>query len=389
MDVAEVVGLGAVAVALVNAAFVARTTYMRAHSRLALIPSPPIGDLPKLSIVVPARDEERQIDDCLRSLQAQAYPDFEIVVVDDRSRDATAAIVQGIAARDARVRLVRGAELPSGWVGKPWALTQGASVARGDWLLFTDADTAHEPLASASAVAFARARELDFLSVITDQTCVSWPERALLPTILTSIAFGIGSFDAINDPRRPDTALFNGQFVLARRAAYDAIGGHAAVRGEIAEDFELARLVKRDGRFRAMLVGGAALVRARMYRSFGEIWEGFTKNFALGVRGRPVVAALAIGYFAILSPGTPLLLIVALALHIWVAVAVAAISMFASQAAAEAGMRTFRLPRWSGLWAPLGFAMVLALFVVSLLKHKFGGVTWRGRRYAPRSSRPG
>ena len=382
VDVTSVVEYCAVAAALVNAACVVRTTCLRVHSLAALIPLQPTGDLPKLSIIVPARDEERQIEDCVRSLQAQTYPDFEIVVVDDRSRDATAAIVERIAARDARVRLVRGAELPSGWVGKPWALTQGANVAGGTWLLFTDADTTHEPLAASSSVRFARARELDFLSIITDQACISWPERALLPTILTSIALGVGSFDAINDPRRPNVALFNGQYILARRAAYDAIGGHAAVRGEIAEDFEFARLVKRDGRFSAMLVGGAALVRARMYRSFGELWEGFTKNFALGVRGKPGAAASAIAFFAVLSPGTPLILIAALILHAWTAVAIAAASVLACQAAAEASMRAFRLPRWSGLWAPLGFAAVLAIFVASLLKHALGGVTWRGRRYA-------
>ncbi len=381
MDVTAVVGCCAAAAALVNAAFVARTAYLRIHSRTALVPLWPTDDLPKLSIVVPARDEERQIEACVRSLQAQAYPDFEIVVVDDRSSDATAVIVERIATHDARVRLVRGAELPVGWVGKPWALTQGVQAARGTWLLFTDADTTHEPLASASAVLFARAHELGFLSIITDQTCISWPERALLPTILTGIALGVGSFDAINDPCRRDAALFNGQYLLARRAAYDVIGGHSAVRGEIAEDLELARLVKRDGRFRAMLVGGAALVHVRMYRSFGEIWEGFTKNFALGVRGRPGAAAFGIAFFVVLSPGSPLVFFVALSLHVWAAAVVAAASMLASQVAAEFSMRAFRMPRWSGLWVPAGFAMVPTLLAASLLKHAFGGVTWRGRRY--------
>ncbi len=153
-----------------------------------------------LSIIVPARNEERQIATCIESLLAQSYPHFEVIAVDDRSTDGTARILEGIAEKNLRLRVVRGAVLPGGWVGKPWALSQGMRQARGAWLLFTDADTHHESLACSSAMQYALAQDLSFLSLLTTQRFQTLGERAVLPTILWMIAVGIGSLDAINDP---------------------------------------------------------------------------------------------------------------------------------------------------------------------------------------------
>ena len=145
----------------------------------------------------------------MRSLLAQDYPHFEVIVVDDRSHDDTAAIVARIASEDPRVQLIGGKPLPAGWVGKPWALHQGARRARGEWLLFTDADTIHEANAATASLVYARARNLDVLSVLTEQLMVTAAERILLPSILWIIAFSIGSLDAINDPAN-ESALLTG-----------------------------------------------------------------------------------------------------------------------------------------------------------------------------------
>ncbi len=371
-----------VALLVGNLVFALRMLTLAARSRAQVVPREPVESLPFLSIVVPARNEAHQIEPCLRSLLAQRYPAFEIVVVDDRSDDDTAVIVERLAREDSRVRLVRGLPLPEGWIGKPWALVQGRSNARGSWLLFTDADTYHEPLAAASSVRCALDREVDFLSMFTDQITVSIPERALLPTILLVIACGVGPLDEVNDPRC-ESALFNGQYLLARGAAYDDLGGHSAVRSEIAEDYEFAKLVKRDGRFRGILARSNGLVRARMYRGLSDLWEGFTKNLSLGLRGKPGVAAAVVICFAVLAPGSEIGLLAALLQGNAIAAASCAAGIAASIAAAEFALRRLRFARGLGLWLPVGVIGMVAIFANSLAQHKRGAVRWRGRTYSP------
>lgn len=365
----------------VNLAFAARSLVISIRSEAAIAPAPVPLDAPELSIIVPARNEARQIEQCVRSLLAQDYPHFEVIVVDDRSHDDTAAIVARIAAEDSRVRLIDGDPLPPGWVGKPWALHQGAQHARGEWLLFTDADTIHEPNASTASVVFARAHNLDALSVLTEQIMVTPAERVFLPSILWIIAFSIGSLDAINDPAN-QSALFNGQYILVLQRVYREIGGHEAVRNEIAEDLELARLFKRDGRFRAALVGANGLVRVRMYRSLREIWEGFVKNFWVGARDQQARAWIGIALLCCISPLTPIALIVALIMHAWLAAIVLALAVIATIAGAWPGMYRLGLGVASSLCLPFGIAVVVAIFITSIVRHARGGITWRGRRYA-------
>lgn len=370
-----------VVLALANALFAVRSWDVVRRSRSSIETSEPSGDLPSLSIVVPARNEERQIERCVRSLLATRHPDFEVIVVDDESEDATRAILDRLATTSPRLEVVAGAPLPAGWVGKPWALAQGARVARGEWLLFTDADTEHDPPAASSALRWAIDGRYGAISLLPDQETAGTAERVFLPTILYVILLGIGPLDDINDPKKPDVALFNGQYVLVSRAAYDAIGGHAAVRGEIAEDWALARRFKRDGRFRTLLTGGNALVRTRMYRSFGEIWRGFVKNFAIAAREDPAGAAIGYLLLAAVSPASPILLLVLLARSAWAAAFVLVLCISAVIAIAESGMRAMRFRAGSGFALPLGLTLVLAIFAASLYSSAGSGVEWRGRRY--------
>ena len=365
-----------------NLLFALRELAVITRSRTSIESREPDPALPSLSIVVPARNEERQIERCVRSLLATRHPDFEVIVVDDQSSDATREILDRIAAGDKRLRVLCGAPLPLGWVGKPWALTQGAKLARGQWLLFTDADTVHDPLAAASAQRWAISGGYDAVSLLTDQETLGAAERIFLPTILFVILLGIGALDDINDPRKRDVAIFNGQYVLASGDAYRAIGGHSAVRGEIAEDLELARLFKRDGRFRILLAGSNALVRTRMYRSFGELWGGFVKNFALGARGNSLAAMLGSTLLGCVALSPPLLLAL-IAQRSWIPAAALALSLAAVIGLAEYAMRTMRFRTGSGLALPLGLALVLAIFATSLFRALCGrGVEWRGRRYS-------
>jgi chlorobactene glucosyltransferase len=352
------------------------------RSRAKIEPREPQAGFPSLSIVVPARDEERNIARCINSLLESRHPDFEVIVVDDRSTDATREILEAIAQRDPRLKIVAGSQLPDGWVGKPWALTQGARIARGAWLLFTDADTEHEPLAAASAQRCALEDGYGVVSLLTDQRTIGLAERLLLPTILSVIMLGIGPTDDVNDPRKPDVAIFNGQYILVSRVAYHAIGGHEAVRAEIAEDLELARRFKRDGRFRIFLAGADGLVSTRMYRCLAEIWQGFVKNFAIGARGQPVRAIAGSALLACASPISPLVALVALIEHRWLAAAFLVAGGAAIVAVAEVGMRRARFAPGSGIAVPLGLAVTLAIFATSLYRTWLGGgVEWRGRRY--------
>jgi chlorobactene glucosyltransferase len=367
---------------IVNLAFAFRSQHIAFSSRFALeaVPAPKVAP-PRISIIVPARNESRQIEQCVRSLLAQDYPHAEVIVVDDRSEDDTAAIVARIAGEDSRVRLIAGEALPSGWVGKPWALHQGAQHARGEWLLFTDADTQHEPGATSASLGYARAHNLDVLSVLTEQIMVTPAERIFLPSILWTIAFAIGSLRAINDPAR-ENALFNGQYVLADRRAYEAVGGHEAVRNEIAEDLELARRFKSDGRFRTALVNSNGLVRVRMYRSFGELWQGFVKNFWVGARDQGVMAAVGITLLACVAPITPIAFVVALVVKSEATAAALALAMLSAIIGASPGMRRLGLGQWSSIYLPIGITLVVAIFLTSIIAHARGGVMWRGRRYA-------
>jgi chlorobactene glucosyltransferase len=340
------------------------------------------GELPALSVVVPARNEERQIEECVRSLLAQRHNDFEVVVVDDCSDDATPHILRRIAAGDPRLRVVSGAPLPDGWVGKPWALTQGAREARGAWVLFTDADTFHYPDGAASVQKAAIDRGLDVLSVLTDQDLVSFPERALMPSVFLAILGGTGPIGDVGDASKPDVALFNGQYIMLSREAYDGIGGHAAVRDEIAEDLELARRFKRDGRFRIALAGSDGVAHTRMYRCLPEIWAGFTKNFALGLRGRPVWGAIGTVALACISPLTQLTFIAVLLTARWIDAAALALGMTAVLAVVAYQMRLMRVPPSSVPWYPVGTAFTVAVLIVSIALFASGrGVVWRGRRY--------
>jgi chlorobactene glucosyltransferase len=346
------------------------------------------ADAPSLSIVVPARDEERSIERCVRSLVAQHGVDAEVIVVDDGSTDGTAAILARLAAEFPSLRVIAGEALPEGWVGKPWACAQGASRASGEWLLFTDADSCHEPHASASTLAFTRANGADALSIMTGQELGTLAERAILPAILQMIVFASGMLTEINDPRRPDRALANGQYLLVSRTAYDALGGHTAVRGEIVEDIEFARRLKRDGRFRLLVAEGTQLVRVRMYHSLREIWDGFTKNMYLGARGDVRAILAGVLFCGMLSIAPPLLALAALRHGRRGEAAEAAAASLAVMAVAWYGATFVSMPRKLAVFAPFGIGMFGAIALNSTRRALTGaGFEWRGRRYPAANSR--
>ena len=212
----------------------------------------------------------------------------EVIVVDDESTDRTAAILGELASRVPKLKVLRAGELPAGWVGKNHAVAVGAAAASGDWLLFTDADTYHFPGAMKQALGDAAEHRAVLVSYSPEQEMETLWERALIPFVYCRLAAKF-SFARVNDPALPDAAA-NGQFILLVREAYERAGGHGAIAGEVLEDVALARRVKAMG-YGIYFTAPRSIVRTRMYRSFGAMWDGWTKNLYPLMGGRAMAVA--------------------------------------------------------------------------------------------------
>jgi chlorobactene glucosyltransferase len=341
---------------------------------------------PPVSVIVPARDEAANIATCVGSLAASAYPDFEIIVVDDQSADDTGESARAIAPGNARrLEVVRGAALPTGWLGKPWACWQGARAARGEILLFTDADTVHGPDLLSRAVADLQDTRADVVTILGRQIMGSFWERLVQPQIFLLLLLRYADIErAIAGGRWRDT-IANGQFLLFTREAYDALGGHEAVKHEIVEDLMLAQLVVRRGR-RLVLRSAEQAFATRMYRSLGALVAGWSKNLVAGGQrslppGLRAVAApaSALAAFALwLAP--PLALAGALVgaggpgLRLWASASVGVSVVLWSAVTAR-----MRAPFWYGLLYALGAAVGLYIFLRSWVRGR--RVEWKGRSY--------
>jgi chlorobactene glucosyltransferase len=345
----------------------------------------PRDEWPLVTVIVPARNEAANIETCVRSLVASTYPKLEVVVVDDRSEDGTAELARGIAGASDRVRLVEGRPLPADWLGKPWACQQGAEVARGELLLFTDADTSHEPDLLGRAVAGMLQERADLLTVVGRQVMVTPWERLVQPQIFMLMLFRFPNLERAAKSRHWRQAIANGQYMLFRRSAYEAIGGHAAVREEVAEDLALAQRVKRAG-LALRIMGAESGLATRMYRSLGHLVEGWSKNLFMGGMQslppwmRPVAAPLSLVTGVGLWLAPPAALPFALAgfggpaLLAWSATACGLSVLIWTQF-----VRQMDVPAVYGLLYPVGAAVGAYIFARSWVKGR--RIEWKGRRY--------
>ncbi|HUM03977.1 MAG TPA: glycosyltransferase family 2 protein [Terriglobales bacterium] len=229
---------------------------------------------PKVSVIIPARNEEACLGDCLQSLVAQDGVAFEIIVVDDGSTDQTRKIAESFPG----VGVISPGPLPAGWTGKNNALAAGVREAQGSWLLLTDADTVHLPGSLARALAEAKEHQADLLSYSPEQIAVTFWEMATLPVAFAELARQY-PLKKVSDPNSR-VAAANGQYILIRRDVYEGVGGHAALAGSLLEDVALAQAIKASGK-RIRFRYAADVVRTRMYRNLSQLREGWTKNLAL------------------------------------------------------------------------------------------------------------
>jgi chlorobactene glucosyltransferase len=353
------------------------------------------SDAPLVSILVPARNEEhRVLESCIRSILAQDYGQFEVIAVNDRSTDATKTILETLAKTDERLRVIEGTKLPPGWLGKPYAMQQAVSHARGEWILATDADMIFETSALRTAMDRVLKAQADALTLVPRFEAGSFWERVMIPTwawvfLMFALCY------RIDDPKT-DRAVGIGGFFLLRQTVLDRVGGYRALKDEVMEDARLAERIKRSGA-RLLIDQAPALIRTRMYKTFGEMWECSTKNWFSGVNfSFPFALFCVVSMYsiAVVPPLIALLSFIGFALGVSANVSSifvpAALSWLLQMVVMAVASRLSDVSSAYALTAPLGLGVMYAMLFDSSFRITIGtGVTWKGRRiYERRGVQP-
>ena len=343
------------------------------------------GPAPRVSVIVPARNEEGYVGACLSSLRGQDYPDYEVVCIDDSSQDGTGRIMAGHAAESERIVHVSAEPKPDGWMGKNWACSQGYARATGSLLLFTDSDTRHAPGAISSAVSELLSQDLDALTGIPRIRAPEFWTRVTLPVISVFLDTRFSAL-RVNDPSTK-VGYFFGSFFIIKRETYESVGTHEGVRHEIVEDGALGAKVKAAGH-RMRMARAEHLVDAVWARDGGTLWEGMKRlmvplyvqdpklaSAILGAVCALLFAPFAVLPYAIWAPGAPGAALLAASAS---ASALVYAGTFMEAAHLKSGLRHAAL-------APLGALVVVAGFAAGILRARGrDSVSWRGRRYTVR-----
>jgi chlorobactene glucosyltransferase len=353
------------------------------------------ANYPLVSIIVPARDEERNIQRCVESLLEQSYPNFEVIVVDDGSTDNTSSILENIIQTHPQsnrlwVQRLRD-ELPEGWAGKPHAIHAGVQESHGDWLLFTDADTWHNPNALQCALTAAINTGSDLYTLGTAQELPGFWDKVMMPMAYLGISM-MYPVKKVNDPLS-SIAIANGQFILIRRAVYDILGGYARpeLRNTLLDDRDLAYTVKQQG-FKLLFEDGRDLVHVQMYRGLREAWHGWRKNAFLGSRGGIAFLILQLIGLPMVAIAPFLLPLVAcISRHKLIRGKVVTSTEIGAATLLELGPllsyhisidKELKVPWYYAFAYPLAaflFECILAQSAWRVLRRK--GIDWRGRQY--------
>ncbi len=339
---------------------------------------------PLVSVIVPARDEARNIDACVRSILASTWPNLEVIVVNDHSTDGTGEIARRIA--DPRLHVIDNPDLPDGWFGKQWACQNGAAVASGSFMLFTDADTRHGAELLARSMHAMRERRADLFSVAGSQTMDTFWEKLLQPHVFGLMLARFGDLDRVSASKNPYDKVANGQMMLLRRDVYDRAGGHEAVRSHVAEDLRMAQEWTRLG-YSVQLISGLDFMSTRMYVGLGEFVKGWGKNIYAAGRDTldlgPVGRALLRLVFPMPSLWeiVPLVMvvlallgIVSPAFGVWGAIAYTCSTIFWIVL-----HWYFRSPIWYAFLNPLASVIMFGTFARAAWKGD--RVEWKGRAY--------
>jgi chlorobactene glucosyltransferase len=361
-------------------------------NRLRRDRSPLPDPAPLVSILIPAKDEVAGIEGCVRKVLAQDYPNFRVVVVNDRSTDGTGDRLDELQRElGSRLRVIhiREGELPAGWLGKCNALHVGCRHDDAEWLLFVDSDVSLDPRALSRAMALMVARNYDALSLLTTLECNSMLERLVLP-VAAGAWLGVFTGSLTNDDSRPETAVANGQFFLVRRKAYEQAGGHEAVRDLIVEDVELMRNLKAAG-FKTRFMMGSELASTRMHTNFRQMLHGWGRIFSGTARRRPGRLVFAIVFLLV----SCLSAYPALAWGAWQAFSGAGWSWLAAAGVHFALLTAMMVQLHVGsgnrardaVWFPVSAGFLIVFLVYAIRMCRTGRVLWRGTVFEQRSLR--
>ncbi|WP_310569277.1 glycosyltransferase family 2 protein [Gemmatimonas sp.] len=355
------------------------------------VPALTTAPTPRVSIVLPARNEAVHIAACIRSIRASTWPDLELIVVDDHSTDGTGVLAREAAADDRRVKIVNAPDLPAGWFGKQWACQSGAAHATGSLLLFTDADTRHAPELVGRMVRMRERRGAELLSVAGHQEMGTVWERAVQPSVFTLILTRYGGAEAMERATNRRDVVANGQCFMLSRHVYDAIGGHEPVRGFVAEDVMMAQTIQARGD-RVSLALGIDQLSTRMYDGLGSLMKGWGKNMYAGGRHAMWWGAVGQRLYPLFLLSFPLGVLMPFVVLMWCVLAVAtgatvsAALLLWSGASSAAVLMSFAAanringdPMRRALLAPLGGAIVLGICVSAIARGN--NVRWKDRGY--------
>jgi chlorobactene glucosyltransferase len=340
---------------------------------------PDLKEFPCVSVLVPARDEACSIEACVRSLLAQDYPNFEVLVLDDHSTDETRALLMWMICSNSRLRVLDGRPLPSGWLGKHWACHQLSQSATGELLLFTDADTYHQPDMLRVSVASLLAERADLVTAFPEEQVKTWGEKLIVPVI----GFGIFAFLPVALSRRlrwPSLSVTIGQFMLFRRSAFEGIGGYRSVRQQLVDDVALGRRILACG-YQWRLLDGTEHVRCRMYHGFWEAVDGFSKNVFAFFEYRVFVFVLA-WLWVVTALLEPPLALASRALGMPLTrfpPDLAAVAVAQSLLIWRIAYKRFRLPGYLALLYPFSLLLFVLIALRSMLWTLTGQATWKGR----------
>ena len=354
-----------------------------------------IKNPPLVSVIIPTRNESKRITPCITSLTNQNYSNMEVIVVDD-STDNTKEIITQLTKNDPRFRIINEKKIKGGWVGKPHALQQGSKIAKGKWILFIDADTSFDPDIITSTINHAKKKKLDMLSILSHLVCKTFWEKIIQP-IPTGLLIFITPLGKVNDPNSKQSFAL-GPFILIKHSIFDKIGGYESIKKRIADDVELAKLLKKSG-FHIGLARAYHMMNLRMYESFKDIWQGWSKNIFMGlVQKREIqkkasqLLVLLVGLFVVfimivfpflsffisilittIMSTSPVSTIVLFSLFIWIFSLIIQISVHRKYSIGN--------PWYSPLFF-IGGIVTMLIFMNSAIKTFSGsGVKWKDRTY--------
>jgi len=349
----------------------------------------PPSNPPLVSVVIPARDEARNIERCVRSVLSSDYPELEVIVVDDGSTDGTGEIARRIAATDQRLRVMETGALPEGWFGKQWACETGARSSNGEIILFADADTVHSSDLVTRSVNTMLRRNADLFSVLGSQELGSFWERLIQPQIFSIMSVRYGGTESITRSRFVKDKIANGQCLFVRRDTYIELGGHALVKSHVADDMMMAQRYFAKGK-RVVLAEGLSQLSTRMYTSLREIVHGWGKNVFAGGRDSVPPGLLGRVLFPFLLLSAPLIGVVPALVLVTSLFAEVSRSLLLWAILSETALlawwiyvySSIREPLWYVLLSPVGAAVTLYIFLRAIVRGE--RVMWKGREYLSR-----